>query len=60
MERPAFVTNEHLEFLDGLRESGITHMFGAMPYLEAEFGLVSPVSREILRYWMDTFGKEQR
>lgn len=30
-------TQEHLEFLDDLRESGATNMFGAVPYLRREF-----------------------
>jgi len=60
MERPTFVTDEHLEYLDALRESGDTNMFGATPYLEAEFGVVHPVAKEILVYWMKSFGKEDR
>jgi len=60
MERPTFITNEHLEFLDALRDSGETNMFGSLPYLEAEFGLIRPVAREILEYWMNTFGDEKR
>ena len=60
MERPTFCTNDHLEFLDNLRDSGESNMFGASPYLEAEFGLIRPVAREILMYWMESFGKENR
>ena len=60
MERPTFVTNDHLEFLDNLRDSGETNMFGGLPYLEAEFNLIRPVARQILMYWMDSFGKENR
>lgn len=36
-ERPEFCTNEHLRWLDDLRESGKTNMFGARPYLMEEF-----------------------
>ena len=39
MDQPDFVTEEHLEYLDNLRESGITNMFGAAPYLEFSFDL---------------------
>jgi hypothetical protein len=60
MERPTFCTDEHLEYLDVLRESGATNMFGAGTWLESEFGLTKAVAREILFYWMDTFGKEDR
>ena len=30
-------TIQHLEFLDRLRESGVTNMFGAVRYLLTEF-----------------------
>ena len=35
--RPEFCTDEHLEFLDRLRESGTTNMFGGAAHLEVEF-----------------------
>lgn len=37
LKRPEGLTDEHLEFLDILRESGITNMFGVTPYLIREF-----------------------
>lgn len=58
--RPTIVTDEHLEYLDDLRESGVTNMFGAGQFLEANFELNSVDSRKILVYWMETFGKEER
>ena len=39
VERPDIVTDEHLEYLDDLRESGVTNMFGAGSYLEDNFCL---------------------
>jgi hypothetical protein len=30
---------EAFDFLDNLRDSGVTNMFGARPYLERQFGL---------------------
>lgn len=59
-DRPTFVTDEHLEYLDDLRESGRTNMYGAGKYLVAEFNLPNPVARNVLSYWMETFGKEKR
>ena len=56
--RPDIVTDEHLAFLDDLRTSGVTNMFGAGAYLEAEFGLERKEARGILSYWMKSF--EQR
>ena len=49
------VTPEHLEFLDNLRESGVTNMFGAGTYLEQCLGVSKTDSRNILLYWMETF-----
>ena len=60
MKRPNFCTNDHLEFLDALQDRGETNMFGTLPYLEAEFNLIKPVSRGILEYWMKTTREEKR
>ena len=47
---------EYYEFLDNLRESGVTNMFGARPYLMEEFiGLSIVEANEILTSWMKTF-----
>ena len=46
---------EYKEFLDNLRESGTTNMFGAAPYLMEEFLLDKYEAREILLEWMKTF-----
>jgi hypothetical protein len=55
LERPAVVCDEHLDFLDDLRESGVTNMFGAGPYLRDEFPLTKSESHAVLSYWMKTF-----
>lgn len=60
MARPENVTDEHLEYLDDLRESGVTNMFGASPYLVRRFSLQDTSAGEILDYWMDTFGDTDR
>ena len=49
--------NEYLEYLDGLRESGETNMFGAGPYLVAEFGLSGKEAQDVLVHWMNTFAE---
>jgi len=54
-EKPDKCTDEHLEYLDELREFGLVNMFGARPYLAKEFGLDKKSSQEILSYWMETF-----
>ena len=61
MKRAEFVCDEHLEYLDGLRESGETNMFGARPYLLREFPCLNKKDAgDILEYWMQTFGKNNR
>jgi hypothetical protein len=59
-ERPAIVSDDHLTYLDALRESGVTNMYGAGPYLVKEFGVNKTESRAILGYWMRTFGERHR
>lgn len=60
-EQPEFVTNEHLEFLDDLRESGATNMFGARPYLMEAFpDLSDEEAATALAYWMKTFGERHK
>jgi hypothetical protein len=53
--RPDFVTDDHLEYLDMLRESAVTNMFGAGPYVEYQFGLDRHEAKDIVLYWMATF-----
>lgn len=55
VEKPEIVTDEHLEYLDDLRESGVTNMFGAGAYLEDEFSIGRREARTILAYWMESF-----
>ena len=55
IERPKIIEEEHLEFLDELRESGVTNMCGAGTYIQGEFYLSISDAKMILNYWMDTF-----
>lgn len=57
MERPESVTDEHLEYLDDLRECGVTNMFAGGGYLQRDFGIERKEAGEILSYWMDSFGE---
>lgn len=60
-ERPDFVTDEHLEYLDDLRESGVTNMFGARQYVQGAFPELSEKEAgAVLGYWMKTFGNPSR
>ena len=56
-ERPDGATEDVLDYLDDLRESGVTNMFGAGSFLQDEFGFDKHEARAVLSYWMKTFGK---
>lgn len=45
-------------FLDDLRASGQTNMFGAGAYLEDEFEMTRKEARRVLGLWMNTFDTE--
>ena len=61
MDRPNFLSEEHIEFLDGLKESGQTNMSGATPYLMGEFPELEEMeARYILAYWVKTFDERKK
>ena len=49
------LTDEHREYLIELRDSGETNMFGARPYLMADFDLTKAEAGDILSQWMGEF-----
>ena len=55
VERLEIVKDEHLTYLDTLKESGVTNMFGAGAYIEDKFGLKPIESSNVLAYWMASF-----
>ena len=46
-------------FLEKLRRSGKTNMFGAVPYLMIEFGLNKDEAIKILAEWMRTYDPKE-
>ena len=55
MTKPT-LTDEHKTYLDGLRATGTTNMFGAAPYLVRAFPSLSlRDARSILTQWMKSF-----
>lgn len=69
LTRPEECEDKHLEYLDELRESGVTNMLGASSYLEREFPELcsdrasfhsSDKARNVLSYWTQTFGDSTR
>jgi hypothetical protein len=49
---------EVLEFLNTLRDSGATNMFGAAPYIVDEFGFDRGKARAMLTLWMANFNED--
>ena len=47
--------NKYYKFLDELRASGTTNMFGAAVDLQQEFGMERVEARKILQEWMNQF-----
>lgn len=60
IERPSIVDDEHLFYLDQLRESGVTNMFAAPQYLVEDFDVSKADARTIFKYWSQTFGNPTR
>jgi hypothetical protein len=49
------IEEKYEEYLDELRESGSINMYGAVPFLQDEFGLDKKEAREILSAWMENY-----
>jgi len=56
--KSTYQEQEVFEYLDELRESGATNMFGATPYIVKEFRYSEQESRRMLSLWMHNFNKE--
>ena len=52
--KPELLKEEHLIYLDNLRGSRETNIYGASPYLMMKFDLDKTTAHDILVYWMDT------
>jgi len=48
------MTIEYYKYLEELRESGETNMWGATPYLMRRFGVDRKKASEILLAWIDS------
>lgn len=60
MTQPSFSTDTMLDYLDELRESGRTNMFGAGAYLQRQFPRLSCVQAStVVGYWMETFPRNE-
>ena len=55
-DKPECLLEEYLLYLDQLSESGVTNMFGAVPFILLEFtDLNEPQAKQILVFWMKTY-----
>ena len=50
---------QYFNYLDILRNTGITNMFGAPMYLVDEFDLSRSEARQITKEWMEQFEREK-
>ena len=46
---------EYYQLLERIRESGVTNMFGATPYLARAAGIPHGLAQEILISWMENY-----
>ena len=51
-------TNKYWIYLEMLRRTGVTNMYGAAPYLEDEFHIDSNEARKILVDWMKNYNRK--
>ena len=54
-EKPEGMTDAHFAYLDDLRASGRTNMFGAAEYLENEMDVPRVDAKKFTVHWMETF-----
>jgi len=50
--------HQMFDYLNSLRLSGETNMFGATPYLAKEFNIEPKEARKVLSKWMENFNKD--
>ena len=55
MERPEFVTDQMLEFMDDIRDDGQINPLGAGKDLEIEFSISNYEASEVIKYWMHSY-----
>ena len=49
------LAEEIFPYLDSLRESGITNMYGAHRYIIEEFSINKDMAIKLVQAWMETF-----
>ena len=56
---PKLTQEEVFTYLVKLRDSGVTNMFGATPYLQREFSIPQAAATNWLGRWMDSFKEKE-
>ena len=51
LNEPDVLTDDYREYLEALRKSGVTNMWGAPQYLMAEFGLTKEEALDVFNAW---------
>ena len=49
------LAEEVFPYLDSLRESGVTNMYGAHRYVMEDFGTNKTLAIKLVQAWMDTY-----
>jgi len=55
IKRPEVVEDDHLKYLDSLRNTGKVNMFGAGPYIQEAFDMDAATAATVVVYWMQSF-----
>lgn len=50
--------NKYWIFLEELRRSGVTNMYGSAPYVEREFGVSHKEAIRIVSDWMQNYNRD--
>ena len=50
--------NKYWIYLENLRRSGVTNMYGAVPYLQQEFNISKQEAIKILADWMNKYNPD--
>ena len=53
------ISNEVFLYLEELRESGVTNMFGAHQYVMEDFEISKPLAIKLVKTWMDRYDEEK-
>ena len=53
------ISNEVFLYLEELRESGVTNMFGAHQYVMEDFEISKTLAIKLVKTWMDSYNEER-